>query len=107
MLYVQETAYDVRTRGKNPMALESCTSVRRSLAALASQAMHRCCILAVTMRLSSCTHGDCFAESARLDCCVISCSLSSEWLIGTLVQPSFSFSLYSQLTSGPSPWRLR
>ena len=71
---------------KNPMPLESYTSDRPFVGCISfSQAMHRCCIITVAMKLSSCTHGDCFAESARLDCCVISCSLSSEkkwfWLV--------------------------
>ena len=60
---------------------------------------HRPCIgvasLSVTMRLSLRSYGDQFAEGARLCCCVTSCSPSSKWLIGTLVQSSFSFSLYS------------
>ena len=69
---------------------------RRSSAA---HVCHRLCIgvasLSVTLRLSSRSHGDWSAEGARLGCCVTSCSSSSEWLIGTLVQLSFSFSLYS------------
>ena len=49
------------------MALESNTSDLSQLVGCMglSQAMHRCCIyLSVTMRLSSCSHGDWFAEGA-------------------------------------------